>query len=208
MNFLTLLSHREGEREREIAYPQLDGLDSLQAINNLLCSWSEFGDNYFEGSSRRISNSSYSQCLRGSSSWGADLESQFRWPWLWRKGQPWHRGCTPGKRPRKYQSHGKSMQKMPSMPRIPKCRRLPTSLGKKKTGKNSHKQAVGKATAKTTRTSRGASSMPMISMLSRARAGKNHKSGQENIRRSGHHHPPVGRGTRILRTRAGARGSS
>ena len=45
------------------------------------------------------------------------------------------------------------------MPRMPKCRRLPTSLGKKKSGKNSHKLAVGKATAKTTRTSRGDSSM-------------------------------------------------
>ena len=92
------------------------------------------------------------------------------------------------------------------MPRMPKCRRLPTSLGrKKKTGKNSHKLVVGKATAKTTR-NRGDSSM--LSMLRMAKAGKNHKSGQENTQRSGHHHPPVGGGTRSPRIRTGARGSS
>ena len=90
------------------------------------------------------------------------------------------------------------------MPRMPKFRRLPTSLGrKKKTGKNSHKLVVGKATAKTTR-NRGDSSMLMLRM---AKAGKNHKSGQENTQRSGHHHPPVGGGTRSPRIRTGARGS-
>ena len=197
------------------AYPQIKGLDSLRAIK-FTQSMIWFGD-----TSKQVSSGlpilRYSQCLRGSSRWGVDLESQPRRPWLWPKGQPWHRGCsTPGKRPPKNQSHGK---RMPRMPRMPKCRRLPTSLGKKKSGKNSHKLAVGKATAKTTRTSRGDSSMlSMLSMLSMAKAGKNHKSGQENTQRSGqentqrsgHRHPPVGGGTRSLRIRirTGARGSS